>query len=189
MAGHSSTQPRSWGMVHPVEPSSDLDGHAPCRCRTRPAADPKLTLWTKVEYPWMSLPPPGLPLSGWRDPYIIARPHGLPGATGPGGAPLLRTRSNGRNGHGGNNGYNGKDGPHKRQWSLIIGSGVKDSGGTVLVYTSDNLLDGGWAGFGAARQARGGCAGLAGHVTLRCPCYAPFPSGSVAPRPLLLSAT
>lgn len=73
-----------------------------------PAEDPKLTYWTKVEYPWLSLPPPIMGLAGWRDPYIIGRP-----------------------------GQDGQD-----IWSLVVGSGFKDDGGTVLVYTSSDLLDG-----------------------------------------------
>ncbi|KAG2494571.1 hypothetical protein HYH03_007337 [Edaphochlamys debaryana] len=72
--------------------------------------DPKLTYWTKTEYPFLSLPPPNMGLGGWRDPYIIGRP-----------------------------GQDGQD-----HWSIVIGSGVKDSGGTILVYTSPELtpLDG-----------------------------------------------
>ncbi|GLI58965.1 hypothetical protein VaNZ11_000751, partial [Volvox africanus] len=83
------------------------------QCAARPVDpdDPKLTYWTKVEYPVLSLPPPfnGLErLSGWRDPAIIGRP--------------------------------GQDG--SECWTMIIGSGIKDNGGSVLVYTSKALLDG-----------------------------------------------
>ncbi|GLC44182.1 Putative beta-Fructufuranosidase [Pleodorina starrii] len=83
------------------------------QCAARPVdpSDPKLTYWTKVEYPWLSLPPPSLGeerFAGWRDPAIISRP-----------------------------GQDGSD-----CWTMIIGCGVKDNGGTVLVYTSKELLDG-----------------------------------------------
>ncbi|EFJ50760.1 hypothetical protein VOLCADRAFT_103826 [Volvox carteri f. nagariensis] len=88
-----------------------------------PIYDPKLTYWTKIEYPWLSLPPPsnGLErLAGWRDPAIISRP-----------------------------GDEGSD-----CWTMIIGSGVKDSGGSVLVYTSKELLDG-WQFHGELCHGRG----------------------------------
>ncbi|GFR46492.1 hypothetical protein Agub_g8070, partial [Astrephomene gubernaculifera] len=95
------------------------------QCAVRPVdpEDPKLTYWTKIEYPWLSLPPPSMGLAGWRDPYIIHRP--------------------GRDGH--------------DCWSLLIGSGVKDNGGTVLLYTSRDLLDG-WELHGELCHGRGNAA-------------------------------
>lgn len=38
------------------------------------AADPKLTYWTKEETPFLSLPPPAMNLTAWRDPFVIGRP-------------------------------------------------------------------------------------------------------------------
>ena len=33
--------------------------------------DPKLVTWQKAEKPLIALPPPDMPLVGWRDPYIF----------------------------------------------------------------------------------------------------------------------
>lgn len=32
--------------------------------------------WSKAEAPFLALPPPGLPLTGWRDPFVIQRGDG-----------------------------------------------------------------------------------------------------------------
>lgn len=40
------------------------------------AEDPKLVAWSKVDAPFLALPPPGLPLTGWRDPFVIQRGNG-----------------------------------------------------------------------------------------------------------------
>lgn len=40
------------------------------------AEDPKLIAWSKTETPFLPLPPPGLPLTGWRDPFVIQRGNG-----------------------------------------------------------------------------------------------------------------
>lgn len=73
------------------------------------ADDPLLVHWTKLEFPWLALPPRN-DLGGWRDPFVIGRP-----------------------------GQNGLD-----CWTLVIGSGIKFNGGTVLVYrtTGVELLSG-----------------------------------------------
>ncbi|PNW74664.1 hypothetical protein CHLRE_12g488000v5 [Chlamydomonas reinhardtii] len=109
------------GPLPPVETDLQLP-FIESQCAARPVdpSDPKLTHWTKIEYPWMALPPAHWGLGGWRDPYIISRP----GADGSG------------------------------CWSLIIGSGVKDNGGTVLVYKSKELLDG-WQLHGELCHGRG----------------------------------
>ncbi|KXZ49898.1 hypothetical protein GPECTOR_19g349 [Gonium pectorale] len=94
------------------------------QCAVRPVnpEDPKLTYWTKIEFPWLSLPPPSMNLAGWRDPYVISRP--------------------------------GKDG--EDHWSLVIGSGVKEEGGVVLVYTSKELMSpDGWQLQGELCHGRG----------------------------------
>jgi beta-fructofuranosidase len=33
--------------------------------------DPKLVTWQKADKPLIALPPPDMPLVGWRDPYIF----------------------------------------------------------------------------------------------------------------------
>ncbi len=45
-----------------------------CSCVVPLAADPKLTYWTKEETPFLSLPPPAMNLTAWRDPFVIGRP-------------------------------------------------------------------------------------------------------------------
>lgn len=37
------------------------------------AEDPRLVSWSKVQTPFLALPPPSLPLTGWRDPYVIQK--------------------------------------------------------------------------------------------------------------------
>jgi hypothetical protein len=39
-----------------------------------PTDDPDLTYWVKLPAPVMSLPPPGLNISCWRDPFCLTRP-------------------------------------------------------------------------------------------------------------------
>jgi hypothetical protein len=85
--------------------------------------DPDLIAWRKLLAPVLRHPPPGLPLSCWRDPFIAVRP------TGPGG----------------------EDGPSsEREWTMLLASGVRGRGGAVLVFKSRRLLGGGsvscWAG-------------------------------------------
>lgn len=57
----------------------------------------------KQDVPFLALPPPNLPLTGWRDPFVIQR------------------------------GGNGKD------WIILMGAGLKDQGGTTLIYRSKGL--------------------------------------------------
>lgn len=38
--------------------------------------DPRLVTWQKHEAPFLPLPPPSLPLTGWRDPFVIQRGGG-----------------------------------------------------------------------------------------------------------------
>eukprot|EP01025_Chloroclados_australasicus_P023229 TRINITY_DN2361_c0_g1_i10.p1 TRINITY_DN2361_c0_g1~~TRINITY_DN2361_c0_g1_i10.p1 ORF type:complete len:714 (+),score=91.50 TRINITY_DN2361_c0_g1_i10:95-2143(+) len=71
--------------------------------------DPDLLLWKKQETPFLSLPPPNIPLTGWRDPFIYRR-----------------------------GGKNSED----EDWLMLMGSGIKDQGGTVLVYRSKELKQG-----------------------------------------------
>lgn len=66
----------------------------------------KLTEWTKLEKPFLALPPSGMELTGWRDPFVFHRGDGM------------------------------------KDWVLLMGSGIKDQGGTVLVYKASALLSG-----------------------------------------------
>lgn len=70
------------------------------------AGDDKLVRWHKLKRPFLPLPPAGLPLTGWRDPYIFE-----------------------------------KGGPGK-EWTMLIGSGIKGAFGAVLVYKSPALTAG-----------------------------------------------
>jgi sucrose-6-phosphate hydrolase SacC (GH32 family) len=67
------------------------------------AGDADLEQWSKQDVPFLPLPPPDLPLTGWRDPFVIQR------------------------------GENGKD------WIILMGAGLKDQGGTTLIYRSKGL--------------------------------------------------
>jgi sucrose-6-phosphate hydrolase SacC (GH32 family) len=67
------------------------------------AGDPNLQRWAKQTSPFLSLPPPNLPLTGWRDPFVIQR------------------------------GESGKD------WIILMGSGLKEQGGTTLIYRAREL--------------------------------------------------
>ncbi|GLC44183.1 hypothetical protein PLESTB_000899400 [Pleodorina starrii] len=84
-------------------------------------ADPKLTYWTKEEVPFLSLPPPNMNLTAWRDPYVIGRP-----------------------------GQDGQD-----CWTVMVGAGVKENGGTALVYRSPSLRGGSWSYVGELCRGRG----------------------------------
>lgn len=59
--------------------------------------------WAKQEIPFLALPPPGLPLTGWRDPFVIQR------------------------------GGKGTD------WIILMGAGLKNEGGTTLIYRAKEL--------------------------------------------------
>lgn len=49
-----------------------------CPCHTpplpAPADDPDLTYWVKLPSPVMALPPAGINISCWRDPFCLQRP-------------------------------------------------------------------------------------------------------------------
>eukprot|EP00892_Ulva_mutabilis_P009472 jgi/Ulvmu1/6898/UM031_0104.1 len=68
--------------------------------------DPKLVAWSKADAPFLALPPPGLPLTGWRDPFVIQR-------------------------------GNGRD----KEWVILMGAGLKNEGGTTLIYKAPKLGD------------------------------------------------
>lgn len=65
--------------------------------------DDCLKSFTKCEKPIVSLPPPDLNLTGWRDPFVVK-------------------------------------GRHKGGKLMLIGSGIKGQGGTILKYTSNDIL-------------------------------------------------
>jgi sucrose-6-phosphate hydrolase SacC (GH32 family) len=67
------------------------------------AADKKLLRWVKQDAPFLELPPAHLPLTGWRDPFVIQRGSGT------------------------------------KDWILLIGAGLKDKGGTTLIYRAKDL--------------------------------------------------
>lgn len=67
--------------------------------------DDRLCRWTKVES-IIAAPPPSLPVTGFRDPYVIQT------------------------------GGNGRD------WLLVIGSGIDNKGGALLLYRSQELSSG-----------------------------------------------
>ena len=71
-----------------------------------PAGDARLQGWEKLQEPAIAGPPPGMQLTGFRDPFVIQR---------------------------------GQDG---QPWQLIIGSGVKGRGGTILLYQSAHAASG-----------------------------------------------
>lgn len=70
--------------------------------------DLRLPSWRKSVVPILSLPPPGIKLSGWRDPYIVGSSVKHP----------------------------------EHGWTMLMGSGIKNQGGTVLVYRGNRLDDG-----------------------------------------------
>lgn len=43
-------------------------------CGSRRADDPHLVHWVKEAAPFIGLPPPGMNLTGWRDPFVVERP-------------------------------------------------------------------------------------------------------------------
>ncbi|KXZ49899.1 hypothetical protein GPECTOR_19g350 [Gonium pectorale] len=83
--------------------------------------DPKLLHWTKEDVPFLSLPPPNMELTAWRDPFVIGRP--------------------------------GKDG--QDCWTVMIGAGVKERGGTALVYRAESLRGGSWSYAGELCRGKG----------------------------------
>lgn len=72
--------------------------------------DDLLVKWEKLDDPFLKLPPKGLDLTGWRDPFIFQFEK-IPGL---------------------------KKG-NEAQYSMLIGAGIKGKGGTALVYKSNNL--------------------------------------------------
>jgi sucrose-6-phosphate hydrolase SacC (GH32 family) len=73
------------------------------------AGDADLRNWEKVDTPFLALPPPDLPLTGWRDPFVIQR------------------------------------GGRGKPWIILMGAGLKDQGGTTLIYRSQgNALSTPW---------------------------------------------
>ena len=42
-----------------------------CLSRTCISGDPTLAMWSKREEPVLPMPPPDMPLVGWRDPFIF----------------------------------------------------------------------------------------------------------------------
>ena len=70
------------------------------------AGDDHLKVWRKQEAPAIAGPPKGMPLTGFRDPFVIRK------------------------------------GSSTQPWLLIIGSGLKDQGGTILLYQSDHAASG-----------------------------------------------
>uniref|UniRef100_A0A7S3QUF1 beta-fructofuranosidase n=1 Tax=Dunaliella tertiolecta TaxID=3047 RepID=A0A7S3QUF1_DUNTE len=73
-----------------------------------PYKDLRLPNWRKSNVPLLCLPPAGLKLAGWRDPYVVGPPVRHP----------------------------------ERGWTILIGSGIKEQGGTILVYRSWELAKG-----------------------------------------------
>ncbi|KAG2494572.1 hypothetical protein HYH03_007338 [Edaphochlamys debaryana] len=98
--------------------------------------DPKLTHWVKEEAPFLSLPPPHMDLTAWRDPYVLGRP-----------------------------GDHGQD-----CWTIMVGAGVKDRGGTALVYRSKTLRDGDWTYVGELCRGFGDTG-----IIWECPVMLPLP--------------
>jgi sucrose-6-phosphate hydrolase SacC (GH32 family) len=72
--------------------------------------DDLLVKWKKIDNPFLKLPPKGLDLTGWRDPFIFqfGKVPGLEQGDG-------------------------------TQYSMLIGAGIKGKGGTALVYKSNYL--------------------------------------------------
>ncbi|NJR41855.1 MAG: glycoside hydrolase family 32 protein [Akkermansiaceae bacterium] len=62
-----------------------------------------MVTWSKQQSPFLALPPAGLPLTGWRDPFVIQR------------------------------GGQGSD------WIILMGAGLKNEGGTTLIYRAKDL--------------------------------------------------
>jgi beta-fructofuranosidase len=129
----------SCGLLPPNECDLQLP-FIESQCAVRPVdpSDPKLTHWTKVRHPpcqrasadtcfFFCLPEPALlaALEQVEYPWLALPPPDM----GLGGwrDPYIICRP-GQGGH--------------DQWSLLIGSGIKDNGGTVLVYTSQDILEG-----------------------------------------------
>ena len=98
------------------------------------SVDPLLSRWRKLEVPVLPLPPANLPLVGWRDPFIFEvkgeRRDDVDGGSRSGG-------------NGGGENETETENLHHREWGMLLGSGFKGRGGTVLIYRSDEL-HGGW---------------------------------------------
>lgn len=83
-----------------------------CAAVPEDPTDELLRKWKKIEMPFLKLPPKGLELTGWRDPFICQMDH----------QSTLQDRNS--------------------QYTMLIGSGIKGKGGTALVYKSKSLEDG-----------------------------------------------
>jgi len=103
--------------------------------------DPDLTHWVKAGEPMLALPPHGMRLAAWRDPYVISTPS---------------TSADG-------------------MYTMMVGSGVREKGGTALMYKSKHLTSG-WAFHGKLAD---GCGGTG--IAWECPVLAELPD-SDAPR-------
>jgi beta-fructofuranosidase len=64
--------------------------------------------WHKSAEPLIAMPPPSIPLVGWRDPFI----------------------------------FEVGDGSEGSRWGMLMGSGLKGRGGSIMIYRSDSLLGG-----------------------------------------------
>lgn len=84
------------------------------------SGDDDLVTWTKVDVPVIPLPPPNMPLAGWRDPVVVACRAGSPSAA----TSLVDSTTD--------------------EWVCLIGSGLMGQGGTALVYSASNLTAGPW---------------------------------------------
>ena len=142
--------------------------------------DDLLLRWRKLPAPAVALPPPGLRLTGWRDPFVY------PGAS----SAADSDSSNGT-----------LPGQQSEGYRMLLGSGLEGSGGALLAYSSSgspadggSSLAGGWqyegqvcgaADLAAAAAADGGgssaslCAAHELGAVWECPLLVPLqPGGS-----------
>ena len=113
-----------------------------CAAVPEDEGDELLVRWKKLDIPFIGLPPRGIDLTGWRDPFICDRS-------------VIASSSINSDG--------------KTCYSMLIGAGIKDKGGTALVYGSDSL-DKNWELLGLL------CEGVADDtgVVWECPLLVPL---------------
>lgn len=112
-------------------PPPDQDLNLPfieAQLRAMPVLDEDgdLVSWTKDPTPAVLHCPPGMKLTGWRDPFVIERPSSL----------LQYCMVNGST---------AREQPAAAPsdfWRICIGSGIKDVGGAVLIYRTKDLRKG-----------------------------------------------
>jgi hypothetical protein len=129
-------------------------------CTTTNTDDDLLVHWRKVDAPFLSHPPAGMDLTGWRDPFILGDqiPHLESSLSAGNGTPFSFSSPV-------------DSSPVKKQHRMLMGSGIRGGGGTALVYKSSDLL-GGWELEGTLAE---GEVGDGTGAVWECPVLVPLP--------------